>query len=201
MSTSCAATRPAVGGAPVYSPGSVIESEHAPIRPGTALRSCDPPSGRAPAGGGPGGRQGPSEDIAEPWPHVLHCERGRAAGVSAGGRADDTRIIRPATRNVRTRPTAIAASKGLRPGGLPDAGGSTGSTGSTDRRPRTGSGSRGAGHGERVAVHSRTARNSPEQRCAPCPDRTASRLRRARRPNPALTPLDRPNQLCSTRSE
>ncbi len=86
MSASCTTTRPAVGGAPVYSPGSVIEPEPAPIRPGTALRSCDPPSGREPAGG----RQGPSEDIAEPWPHVLHCERGLATGVPAGGRADDT---------------------------------------------------------------------------------------------------------------
>ncbi|MCY4303380.1 MAG: hypothetical protein OXC62_01120 [Aestuariivita sp.] len=32
-----------------------------------------------------GTRQGPPEDIAEPWPHVLHCKRGLAAGVPVGG--------------------------------------------------------------------------------------------------------------------
>ncbi|MCY4202241.1 MAG: hypothetical protein OXD38_06425, partial [Aestuariivita sp.] len=37
----------------------------------------------------------------------------------------------------------------------------------------------------------------PEQRCAPCHDRLASRMRRSRHPNLALKLLDLPNQLCA----
>ncbi|MCY4301458.1 MAG: hypothetical protein OXC68_06955 [Aestuariivita sp.] len=100
----------------------------------------------------------------------------------------DARMTHPATLNFRTLPTEIetskGTSKGLWHGGSSNAGGSARST---DRRRRTGRGSLGAG---RCPV-------PPEQRCAPCTDRTASRMRRSRRPNPALKRLDRPNQLCA----
>ncbi len=96
----------------------------------------------------------------------------------------DALMTHPATLNVRTLPTAVETSKDLWHGGLPDAGRSVRST---DRRRRTGSGSRGAG---RCPVPSK-------QRCAPCHDRLASRMRRSRHPNPALKRLDLPNQLCA----
>ena len=75
----------------------------------------------------------------------------------------DELMTHPATLNVMTRFAAIETSEGMRHGGLPNAGGSAGST---DRRHRTGRGSPGEGHRERVtgrgslSIPSRTARNS-----------------------------------------
>ncbi|MCY4300243.1 MAG: hypothetical protein OXC68_00705, partial [Aestuariivita sp.] len=52
-------------------------------------RAQPPAEGTAEGAASGGGRQGPSEDTVEPWPHVLHCIGGRAAGVSARRRVDD----------------------------------------------------------------------------------------------------------------
>ena len=75
----------------------------------------------------------------------------------------DELMTHPATLNFRTRPAEIEMSKGLWRDGLPNA---CWSARSTDRRRRTGSGSRGAG---RCPVPSK-------QRCAPCHDRSGSRM-------------------------
>ena len=75
----------------------------------------------------------------------------------------DALMTHPATLNVRTLPTAVETSKDLWRDGLPNA---CWSARSTDRRRRTGRGSLGAG---RCPVPS-------EQRCAPCHDRSGSRM-------------------------
>ncbi len=71
----------------------------------------------------------------------------------------DELMTHPATLNVMTRFAAIETSEGMRHGGLPNAGGSAGST---DRRHRTGRGSPGEGHRERV-----TGRGSPGEGRSP----------------------------------